>query len=240
MGWYDRAVIYIVPSRGRPHNVEELIGAFEQTRSPGGTELFIVVDDDDPAVHDYRRVIKDAPQWVNWIRFKAMRRPAMVDALNYAARQLATRHDVIGFMGDDHRPRTPSWDELIRVVASDQLVYGNDTIHGPNIPTSIAMPARYITAMGYMAPPMFRHLYVDNWWYALGQRVGITYLSGVTIEHMHPIAGKAAWDETYKMANDGALYEADRLTYEELRDSGRIDEDAAKCLAVRGDGSTTL
>lgn len=226
-------MIYIVPSRERPDNVARLITAFEQTRTIGGTELFIVVDDDDPRVHDYRAVIKDGPAWVNWVRFKAMRRPAMVDALNYAAQSLASHHDVLGFMGDDHVPRTLGWDESIRAAAADHLAYGNDTIHGPNLPTQIAIPARFVTALRYMAPPAFRHLYVDNYWYSLGQRVGITYLPGVIIEHMHPIAGKASWDDTYKMANDGALYEADKLTYDELKASGRIDEDAAKCLAVK-------
>jgi hypothetical protein len=226
-------VIYIVPSRGRPKNIARLITAFEQTRTVGGAELFIVVDDDDPRVHDYRAVIKDGPVWVNWVRFKAPRRPAMVDALNYASRLFALQHDVIGFMGDDHLPRTRGWDEIMRAAATDQLAYGNDTIHGQNLPTQVAMPARFVKALGYMAPPTFRHLYVDNYWYALGQRVGITYLPAVIIEHMHPIAGRAQWDDTYKMANDGALYEADKLTYEELRASGRIDADAQKCLAVK-------
>ncbi len=212
--------------------MQDLIDAWDATRV--SAELLVVVDEDDDTKHDYRAVLKPGPDWVNWVLTSPGRKPAMVDALNRWAVRMADSHDAIGFMGDDHRPRTKGWDfDLGASCLRGNLAYGNDLVHGEAIPTQIAMPARYVKAMGYMAPPAFRHLYVDNWWRSLGGYVGIEYMPGVVIEHMHPIVGKAEWDDTYKTANDGHLYDADRETYDRLRSDGSIEADATKCLAVR-------
>jgi hypothetical protein len=41
----------------------------------------------------------------------------------------------------------------------------------------------------------------------------LTYLEDVIIEHMHPVAGKADWDEGYREVNAQEVYSADALAY---------------------------
>ena len=41
------------------------------------------------------------------------------------------------------------------------------------------------------------------------------YLEEVIIEHLHPIAGKAEWDEGYKAVNAEEVYSADAKAFDE-------------------------
>jgi hypothetical protein len=55
---------------------------------------------------------------------------------------------------------------------------------------------------------------VDNYWLALGQAADcITYLPDVVVEHLHPVAGKAQWDEGYVRVNNSAVYQADQEAF---------------------------
>lgn len=205
-------MIVIVPSRGRPDNVKRLISAWHETKATA--TLLIVTDDDDPAARAYGDVIydlRDNRAGVLWVTTSPM---GMVGALNRYAKLYAEMvHDthIIGFMGDDHIPRTPLWDQRIRDIlrAGPGIVYCNDLLQGSNLPTQVFMSSGIIRALGHMAPS-FQHLYVDNYWKQLGQGAEcLTYISDVVIEHMHPVAGKAEWDDGYKRVNDGSVYASD-------------------------------
>jgi hypothetical protein len=163
----------------------------------------------------------------------------MVEALNARATGYAGLDDppfAIGFMGDDHCPRTYGWDkayvDALREMGTG-IVYGNDLIQGARLPTQVAMTADIVRALGYMAPPALTHLYVDNFWRDLGTVAGcLRYLPDVTVEHRHPIAGKAEWDEGYRRVNDAAMYERDRLAYVEYQRTQFV-ADVAKVKALR-------
>jgi hypothetical protein len=60
-----------------------------------------------------------------------------------------------------------------------------------------------------------RHLYLDNFWLRLGNDLdAIAYLDDVIVEHMHPVAGKAAMDEGYATVNAKEVYLADKIAYD--------------------------
>jgi hypothetical protein len=60
-----------------------------------------------------------------------------------------------------------------------------------------------------------KHLYLDNFWKALGEDLGnLAYLPQVIIEHLHPVAGKAEWDEGYRAVNAQEVYSFDRLMFD--------------------------
>jgi hypothetical protein len=80
------------------------------------------------------------------------------------------------------------------------------------------MQSRMIKALGFMAPPAMRHLYLDNFWKELGEAVGgLVYLPDVIIEHLHPVNGKAEWDERYRAVNAPDKDAADRQAWMEYR-----------------------
>jgi hypothetical protein len=95
------------------------------------------------------------------------------------------------------------------------MAYGNDLLQGERLPTMIAMTSDIVKALDGMVPPKMKHLYLDNFWKKLGQDLGaLTYLDHVIVEHMHPIAGKAEWDEGYKEVNATEIYSFDALAYQ--------------------------
>ena len=232
-------LVVIVPSRGRPEAVADLYEAFKVT-CVADTRLKVVVDDNDPTLPEYPN---SAPTW-------ACESRTMGEALNIGALSIAkhgytddpryqdsTPPFAVGFMGDDHRPRTHGWDkaylDALREMGTG-IVYGNDLLQGENIPTQVAMTSDIVRALGYMAPPSLVHLYFDNFWKVLGNGADcLRYLPDVIVEHMHPTAGKAEWDEGYLRVNSSAMYEHDRDSFADWLRTSMV-EDVAKVRALRG------
>ena len=207
-------MLVIVPSRGRPDNVAELVKVFGETRSYA--ELLVVVDDDDELLERYELALEDAPSWV---ALEVTERKRLGPTLNEYAVKNAAGYDIIAFMGDDHRPRTHHWDQRLAGAIAHTggvgISYGNDLIQGMNLPTAVWMSSCIIETLGYMVPPGMVHLYLDDFWKALGVRLQrLTYVHDVIIEHMHPVAGKAPWDERYAEVNSGEMYENDGKVFQ--------------------------
>jgi hypothetical protein len=161
----------------------------------------------------------------------------MVGALNAAVDLIAPRTPrAIAFMGDDHRPRTKGWDTayLEALAAKPGMVFGNDRIQGMELPTQIAMSASLVRALGHMAPPVLKHMYVDNYWLQLGVEADcITYLPDVTVEHLHPYAGTAEVDEGYLRVNAREVFDRDEKAFAAYwAEHAERDIAAARSLAV--------
>lgn len=229
-------LVVIVPSRGRPEAARTLIQAFKATRTVA--HLVVAVDEDDPVREEYWALAGGPPATT----VDTGGAPAtMVRALNASAVVRAISDDppfAIGFMGDDHMPRTVGWDAAYLAALRELgtgIVYGNDLLQGHRLPTQCAMTSDIVRALGYMAPPMLKHLYVDNFWRDLGKAAGcLRYLSDVTVEHRHPLAGKASWDEGYERVNSPEMGEHDRVAYEAYVADGGLDADVAKVQALMG------
>jgi hypothetical protein len=219
-------LIVLVPTRGRPDNLWQLWLAFTETCA-ASTLLVACVDDDDPELDAYRKVhaaaCEQAPAGDGDARFLLLIGPRLRlgGTLNRYAPYWATLAPNVGFMGDDHRPRTVGWDrQYIDALAQlgTGIVYGNDLIQGEALPTQAAMTSDIILATGHMLPPGLVHLWVDNAWLELGRALGaIAYLPDVIVEHCHPIASKAAWDAGYAECNTDELMDADRAVFEAWR-----------------------
>jgi hypothetical protein len=229
---------YLVPTRGRPANAVRLAQAFRDTCRGDDTRLEFFVDDDDPELPNYEVAFLDRSLDDCHFGYNVGPRLRLGGTLNRHAPVYAGMVSAVGFMGDDHVPRTVGWDvqllEHVRALPG-AVVYGNDLLQGPNIPTAVLLDSRLVTALGWMVPPGLVHLYMDNFWKELGQRLTtLRYRGDVVIEHMHPVAGKTAWDDRYAEVNAGSVYEADEKTYEAFR-VNRVDGMAAaleRCQAA--------
>lgn len=163
----------------------------------------------------------------------------MVYALNTGAAEVALGHHsfAVAFMGDDHRPRTVGWDQRYVTelgALGTGFVYGDDTIQGENIPTQCAMTTNIVSAFGRMAPEGLRHLYVDNYWRDLGKAAQcIRYLPDVVIEHCHPCAGKAEWDEGHIRVNAPEVWSHDDAAYQNYKTIA-FDGDVKRLWRLRG------
>jgi hypothetical protein len=174
----------------------------ELTRS---AELLIAVDEDDPQLPAYAEdgeVTVCPPLGLGGV-------------INWLAQRVAPLCNHIGFLGDDHCPRTPGWDRMLTEALDGRLgvAYGNDLLLGELVPTAALVSSELITGLGYMVPPGVEHLCHDMFWKELGQATTLAYCPDVIIEHVHPTAGKAPWDEGYARGNSPERYEQDGAAY---------------------------
>jgi len=231
-------LLMLCPSRNRPDSIAELIITWCQTAS-GRSKLLAAVDDDDPKIQDYRHVENDLAglsengDRVEFVYGPRLRLGGTLDAL---AARYAPDHFAIGFLGDDHRPRTYGWDQAFLDALGRHgtgMVYGNDLLQGRNLPTAIAMTSNIPLALGYFAPPGCTHLFFDNAWLQIGKSLhAITYLDDVVLEHMHPLAGKADADAGYVEVNSAAMYGHDQQAYQEWIRSGEFTAGVRRVRAV--------
>lgn len=229
-------MLIIVPSRTRPQNVERLIDAWHSTGAHGVADLRIDVDEDDPAYRGYRALEPDFPRGIRMASGHRWR--SLVWKLNRATRQECDRYFALGFMGDDHLPRTHGWaqrylDELRDLGTG--IVYGDDGYQHENTPTQWAMTSDIPRTLGRrMVPAEVDHLYCDDVVRDLGRAAEcIRYLPDVMIEHVHPSAGKTDKDEQYVRVNSRAQYAKDRPAYQQWAGE-HLAEQAALVRALRG------
>jgi len=226
-----RDLAVIVPSRGRPTAIVELAAAFEATQA--AAHLIVGVDLDDPALPGYRAAEDALPD----VEFVYGPRERLGPTLNRISAEAAQSYWAVGFMGDDHRPRTPGWDATM-VAALRRLgtgvVYGNDLLQGAALPTAVVMTSDIVQVLGWMVPPGMIHMYLDNFWKTLGEGIDrLRYLPDVVIEHMHPVAGKAAWDDRYREVNAQDVYTHDRRVFRAYL-AERFETDCARINLLCG------
>jgi hypothetical protein len=212
------------------------VRAFALTREREDTELMFCLDRDDGFVGDYMRILTDEGlDDYGWLGVQTDARRRLAGTLNFYAPLYARTRDVIGFMGDDHLPRTRGWDVLLgeALEAGADVAYGNDLLQGVNLPTAVVMRSWIIRELGYMVPPGLTHLFLDNFWLDLGRALGsIEYVEAAVIEHLHPIAQKAEWDSGYVEVNSAALYAEDEAAYRAYVDRN-LAADVSRLVAVR-------
>ena len=212
-------VLVIVPTRGRPDASIEFHKEFLAKSMI--SDLMFAIDEDD--ADNYPRI--------DGVLYEVNPRMGMNGTLNHVATKYADKYKYIAFMGDDHRIRTFGWDIVMtEKMGSLGVAYGNDLIQGQALPTAVLMSSNIIKAIGYMAPPKQKHMYLDNFWLDLGTRLNaIHYLEDVIIEHLHFSVGKSDMDSSYQETNDSAIYNADKVAYDEYL-STQMDIDLDKIL----------
>jgi hypothetical protein len=210
-------LLVLVPSRGRPGNIADLWESWKETTT-GRAALMVCVDDDDPTLDGYRQ------QWAaaggaQSYGLTVGPRERLGGTLNTVSARVAGDYPALGFMGDDHRPRTAGWDERYMQALAELgtgFVYGNDLIQGINLPTQVAMTSDIVRSLGWMCPPGMVHMWLDNVWLELGRALGkITYLPDVVVEHMHFSAGKSPRDAQYEEVNNPTVFNGDKHRFED-------------------------
>src|SRR6187551_136159 len=205
---YDLTIY--VPTKGRPDNARRLQDQFFRTARLTSRIVFIM-SDNDPQLDRYTDLQETITVTPN--------KPGFVSPLNLG--YLKDRREVysyaLGFMGDDHMPRTDGWDEIFinrLIKMKSGFVYGRDGLQDQAIPTYVVMTSDIPLTLGFMTLPTLQHLYADNFWLDLGNAINrIDYVPEVLIEHMHPAVGKAFSDAGYIFSGDFALDQSDKATY---------------------------
>ena len=199
--------LVIVPSRHRNEQHKEFVKEFQSNST--ASDLMFVLDRDNEQV--YERM----PGVIYHVHDTQTR--GIGEPLNSTALANSDRYKYIGFMGDDHRTRTPGWDQTMIDGSRHSktcVCYGDDLIQGKLLPTAVLLSANIVSTLGFMAPPVLKHLYLDEFWRDLGKALGsLFYFPEVVIEHMHHSQGKSLPDKTYSEAGDKATRRLDRDAY---------------------------
>jgi hypothetical protein len=217
----------LVPSRGRPQNVDRLVRACALT-CRADTRLHFGFDEDDPAR-------EPSIAATGGHRYTVAPRMGLTAWTNV----LASRHmDVpaLGSLGDDHLPITDGWDEqlLESLPGGGGYAYPND-LRRDDIPEAVVVSTSVVAALGWFALPALSHWYIDNVWRDLGHPDRLVYRPDVIVRHMHPAVVKGVpGDATYSEAAAGL--NADLAVYQRWRLSGMARDRAAIREGVGGTG----
>lgn len=220
----------LVPTRSRPHLIPRMVDAWFKTGAFGTAKLHFVIDEDDMAYDQYLRMLKRYPSATWSVQPEWM---PLVPKLNISAVLAAKESSVVAFMGDDHVPMTEMWAQ--KLVAAEALngpsiVYGRDGFQDRKLPTWWSMSSRIIERLGRMVPASVQHLYCDNAIKLLGETTGcLLYDPSILIEHMHPVANKANWDDQYVRVNRRQQYDRDEAEFKRWVAEGLPDH--ARLLA---------
>lgn len=225
-------IAVVMPTRGRPKQAFAAWESFKRTKANHSTSVHWVLDAMDSSLDAYLKLAGEHEIST------ALAEGNMVERTNFAALALSGMADVIGWAADDQRARAQGWDDAVLdavVVDGWGFVQTNDLHYGSDKAANIFIRSDIVRALGYFAPPTLSHLYVDDAWKTLGELSGaLVYLEDVHIEHMHPVYGKGAWDQNYKIYNDPQQYTRDYEAYTEwLGDPIREDvEKVRACLSL--------
>ena len=211
-------LLLIVPTKGRPEKHLEFYESFKINSTV--TDLIFVLSLGDI---QYPRI--------PGVKYETVDSPTMSGKLNNIAVKYANDYDYIAFMGDDVRIRTNAWDaKMLDEISSipNAIAYGNDLYQGEDLPTAVLMDANIIRTLGFMSPPTFRHLYIDNFWKRLGQELSsLKYFSEIILEHLHFTIGKAVEDDTYRESSSNKAFLEDSEAYQYYINNN-LDNDIAK------------
>lgn len=197
-------------------------------KSEGRAQIVLAVDSDDPTLPTYHTLFDPiAPMIV------LPERAGYTRTLNALASLYWDEFSILGAFGDDVLFRTAGWDLLIEeALKTPGIAYGNDLVHAAGHPTAIFMSSVIAKALGYLAIPQSRHLWVDDAWKKLGQDTGtLRYVPEAIFEHMHPAVGKAEMDQTYHEVYDGVLGHQDHLGFQDW-EANHAEADAARVRAA--------
>ena len=206
-------VTVIVPVLSRPANVAPLVESLRA--STGLADVLFVTEPDD--VFEWAAI--DATKWANRIVHPG----TFAEKVNAALDHVTTSRVFI--TGDDVRFR-PGWLDHLQFVADryDAKVVGANDLGNPRVlagehATHMLIDVDYIRTEGasWDGPGVvchegYRHWYVDDEIVTVAKQRGVFQVAlGSIVEHMHPIFGKAADDDVYRLGQSHA--NDDRATF---------------------------
>jgi GT2 family glycosyltransferase len=207
----------LCPSRGRPQLCKRMLqSAYATAANRDGVESLVLVDEDDPHLDEYCRLLPESRV------IKGARHSGVARAFN-ALSGLASG-DILFTAPDDLMFRTAGWDSIVREIVdryADGIVVavpydGREGAQGERC-THWFTTRRWVERVGNFVEERYEHFYCDTHVADIAARSGrLVFMPEVLIEHMHPKYGKGQWDDTYKLKRKNGMSSRDKARYREL------------------------
>jgi len=215
-------LVIIVPSRGRPSLMKRFLDSWKLT-TQGKSTIRIGLDANDPNLMDYIKSERNVYKTVFTSQLELNQKNNLL-----AMSEIEDGANIVGLLSDDFIFHTLGWEDKI-IEWQDQnkgICYGNDLLQGAALPTAPFIHEDIILPLGYTAPPILKHYYIDNYWLELGLRLEkIKYLPDIVIEHSHWSNKKAIKDLTYSQSE--ALMGEDKKAWDHYRET-KLSNDVQK------------
>jgi hypothetical protein len=196
-------LIVLCPTRENPEGAFEMVQSVYETQHRLGTEIILVVDEDDPSLAHYRAIptrVRHAMVAGHYLRpdpprIMVVEGGSLTKATNEAVERIWDSDAIVGHVGDDHRFITPGWDNAIRdvLLAEPGVAYAFDGFRSAWASawwTNMVV----IRTLGWLALPGSMHLTIDDAFMDIGAGLGrLHFLEDILIEHLHPAGGKVPW-----------------------------------------------
>jgi hypothetical protein len=235
----------LIPTRKRRDGfIRAMHSGIETAVDPLSLEFVAYVDDDDDS---YREIAKHYDPMVKLVFVKG---PRIVLSNMWNKCAEAAHGDILMLGNDDIVFRTHGWDQqVVTEIAKFQdrivMVHGNDG-SGSGMPSGTGgfgthpfITERWVEILRYFTPPFFSSDFADTWINELANGIGRRRYVPFTIEHMHPLFGKAEIDQTTRdRRKRHAADDVERL-YQDLASLRQSDIEKLKA-AMRENGPSSF
>lgn len=228
----DARLVVALPSKARPESVPRMAEAFRYTHAfDQGAHVVWAIDPRDRMRDLYLTAILE--HFGEHATILDAESDGMVGPTNHIGRWLieqygegSARPFAVMSMGDDHVPRSDGWaDSILLSLAfmGTGWVYPNDGHRGEKLATAWAQTFDTVRALNRIVPCLTTHLFSDNSIMELARAADcLRYLPQVLIEHMHPLAGKAGRDDSYRRTSSKEMWFHDQARFNRWRSSDRF------------------
>lgn len=205
----NKELLVITPTRDRIEKVKEHLESFKKTSSDK-TCMLLAIDKDDPKFSEYLKLFGE-----EWSYIVIEKRKTCIQIYNYIVNYLCKDFKYYMPSNDDFVFLTNLWDtkliEKIKEKGGWAIAYGDDRIHGEEMPTTSVISGNIVRALGYLQLPSLTHLFGDNAVKVIGQGLGrLFYVPQVVIQHKHFIDKKTPHDNISLRTNSPQMYEEDQ------------------------------
>lgn len=191
--------MWLLTTHRRP---ERLLTMLRSIKQHGCSTPGIVLVNGGEQPHDaYKQLVEFLPK--NWcMLFDTEDRPH-----GYATQHLFEQNPGkawYGVIADDGTVETDAWDTKLVAAAMERgMASANDKYKAPHrIGCCHVIRGDIVAALGWIVPPGFKHMYIDDVWETIGNELGIwACLMDVVVEHHHYHNNKAPMDDSYKNSN---------------------------------------
>ncbi len=212
----------LCPTRSRVPNTRRFVRSVYRTcAEPAHVELLFYVDDDDPQVSDYVRLMSDLK--IECPGFRAVELivgPPMSISKSWNVAAARCSGDLLMMANDDQLYVDYGWDYYLDRYAGESrdgifALFFEDGQYPPGSGDFPIVSRRWYETLGYFTPGIFEFWYNEAWIFDIARRLArIRRIPRILVDHLHYTQYKGVFDQTYrrhrmsydKSDRDAALY----------------------------------